>query len=77
MTCPAREPAGEPRLDGVRVLLVDDAAPVLDVVTDVLQRMGAAVTAVGSAETALAALQSERPDVLLSDIAMPGRMASG
>jgi CheY-like chemotaxis protein len=31
------------------------------------------VTAVGTAEEALAALQLERPDVLLSDLAMPGR----
>ena len=31
------------------------------------------MTAVRSAEAALTALQSERPDVLLSDISMPGR----
>ena len=61
------------RLDGVRVLVVDDARNVREVVTDILTQDGAKVTAVGCAEEALAALQSERPDVLLSDLAMPGR----
>ena len=62
-----------PRLDGVRVLVVDDARAVRDVVTHILLQDGAKVTAVGSAEEALAALQWERPDVLLSDLAMPGK----
>jgi CheY-like chemotaxis protein len=61
------------RLDGVRVLVVDDAPYVRQAVTDILTEDGARVTAVGSAEEALAALQWERPDVLLSDLAMPGR----
>jgi CheY-like chemotaxis protein len=62
-----------PRLDGVRVLVVDDAPAVRDVVTHILSQDGAKVTAVGSAEEALSALQGERPDVLLSDLAMPGK----
>ena len=62
-----------PRLAGVRVLIVDDAPYVREVVVAILTQDGAKVTAVGSAEEALAALQSERPDVLLSDLAMPGR----
>jgi CheY-like chemotaxis protein len=41
---------------------------VLQVVADILTEDGAEVTAVGSAEEALAALQWERPDVLLSDL---------
>jgi CheY-like chemotaxis protein len=61
------------RLDGVRVLVVDDARNVREVVADILTQYGATVSAVGSAEEALAALQRERPDVLLSDLAMPGR----
>jgi CheY-like chemotaxis protein len=61
------------RLDGVRVLVVDDARNVREVVTDILTQDGAKVTAVDSAEEALAALQRERPDVLLSDLAMPGK----
>lgn len=72
MAYPLRAPADAPRLDGVRVLVVDDAALVLEVVTEILRRVGAIVTAVGSARAALQALRSEPPDVLLSDIAMPG-----
>ena len=58
------------RLSGVRVLVVDDARYVLDVVTDMLQCNGANVTAVDSAEEALDILQREHPDVLLSDLSM-------
>jgi CheY-like chemotaxis protein len=61
------------RLGGVRVLVVDDEPDVRYLVTEVLMRDGAKVTAVASAEEALATLQGERPDVLLSDLVMPGR----
>ena len=61
------------RLDGVRVLIAEDASYVRRAVTDILESAGAAVTAVASAEAALSALQSERPDVLLSDLSMPGK----
>ena len=60
-------------LYGVRVLVADDAPYVRQALTDILESVGAAVTAVGSAEAALAALQAERPDVLLSDLSMPGK----
>ena len=73
MTTPTAWLNEGPRLDGVRVLIVDDAPNVREVVTDILTQDGAKVTAVGSAEEALAALQRERPDVLLSDLAMPGK----
>jgi CheY-like chemotaxis protein len=53
---------GGPRLDGARVLVVDDAPDVREVVTDILTQYGAKVTAVGSGEEALAALQGEHPD---------------
>ena len=54
-------------------MVVDDARIVREVVTDILTQDGATVTAVGSAEEALATLQRERPHVLLSDLAMPGK----
>jgi CheY-like chemotaxis protein len=73
MTSPVASLNDGSRLDGVRVLVVDDARNVRQVVTDILTQDGATVTAVGSAEEALAALQRERPDVLLSDLAMPGK----
>ena len=61
------------QLDGVRVLVVDDTRSVLDVVTDMLKYNGAEVSAVSTAEEALDVLQHERPDVLLSDLSMPGK----
>ena len=73
MTSPAVRLNERSRLDGVRVLVVDDTPYVRDVVRDILAEDGAEVTAVASAEEALAALQWERPDVLLSDLAMPGK----
>src|SRR3989454_10173736 len=74
MTSPeVRLTSGGARLDGVRVLVVDDAPYVLQVVRDILTEDGARVTTVGSAEEGLAVLEGERPDVLLSDLAMPGR----
>lgn len=73
MTSPAVRLNDGPRLDGVRVLVVDDTRTVREAVTAILTHDGAKVTAVGSAEEALAALQWERPDVLLSDLTMPGK----
>src|SRR6059036_2346143 len=61
------------RLRGVRVLIVDDALYVLTVVTAILEADGAVVTAVDSADAALEVLQRERPNVLLSDLSMPGK----
>src|SRR5437867_7695524 len=65
--------ADAPHLHGVRVLVVDDMIDVRDVVTEILERGGAVVTAVGTAEEALEVLQRERPNVLLSDLSMPGK----
>jgi two-component system CheB/CheR fusion protein len=61
------------RLDGVRVLLVDDASAVLDVVSAMLVQHGAEVTAVGTAEAALAILRRDRPTVLVGDLSMPDK----
>jgi CheY-like chemotaxis protein len=60
-------------LGGIRVLVVDDYAPLRAGVAAMLEYCGAAVTAVGSAEEAFEAFQRERPDVLVSDLAMPGK----
>jgi CheY-like chemotaxis protein len=74
----ATEPASidllepEPALDGLRILLVDDDVDTREAVASVLAESGAEVTALGCAPDALAALRCEVPDVLVSDIAMPG-----
>jgi CheY-like chemotaxis protein len=61
------------RLDGVRVLVVDDSLPVRKVVTSMLEAYGATVMAVSTSDEALGALTLARPDVLLSDLEMPGK----
>ena len=61
-----------PSLAGIRVLLVEDEQDARTLTSTLLERQGARVTAVGSAQEALDVLQNEPPDVLLSDIAMPG-----
>ena len=58
-------------LRGVRVLLVDDDAGTREIISAVLNERQADVTAVGSAREALIEINRGRPDVLISDIAMP------
>jgi hypothetical protein len=61
-----------PKLDGVHVLIVDDEADALELIRRVLEQQGALVSTVRSAEEALQRLETETPDVLVSDIGMPG-----
>jgi CheY-like chemotaxis protein len=51
---------------------VDDEADARELIQAVLERAGAEVVAAGSVGEALAAFERQRPDVLLSDIEMPG-----
>jgi PAS domain S-box-containing protein len=67
----AQPPAAMP-LQGLQILIVDDETDTREFVTFVLQEAGAAVTAVPSASQALSAIRQGRPDVLVSDIGMPG-----
>ena len=69
----ATPPHDEVYLGGVSVLVVDDCKPVRATVAAMLEHYGAAVTAVGSADEALEALEREHPDVLVSDLAMPDK----
>jgi PAS domain S-box-containing protein len=69
------EPAavGEtPQLGGLRVLIVDDDVAGRDAMVALLQHRGARVVAASTSAEALEAIRHERPDVLLSDIEMPG-----
>jgi CheY-like chemotaxis protein len=61
-----------PRLDGVRVLVVDDHDDARELIRAVLQQCGADVAVAASADDALETLEGRRVDVLLSDLAMPG-----
>jgi CheY-like chemotaxis protein len=68
----AARSAGLGRLEGVHVLLVEDRNDAREVFLETFERTGARVTAVGSVAAAMEALAREWPDVLVSDIAMPG-----
>ncbi len=57
----------------LNVWLVDDDASIRWVLERALRQGGMAPTAFDQADTALAALKRERPDVLITDIRMPGR----
>ncbi|MGZ3458369.1 MAG: hybrid sensor histidine kinase/response regulator, partial [Archangium sp.] len=59
-------------LEGVRVLLVEDDDDTREAYAAMLAEFGAEVRAAPSATTGLLALEEFRPQVLLSDIAMPG-----
>lgn len=59
-------------LSGVKVLVVDDDADARETVSLALAQCGAKTAAVGSAREALQMLPEFRPDVLVSDISMPG-----
>jgi PAS domain S-box-containing protein len=61
-----------PKLDGVRALIVDDEGDALELIRRVLESQGASVTTVGSGEEALRLLERSEPDVIISDIGMPG-----
>jgi signal transduction histidine kinase/ActR/RegA family two-component response regulator len=63
--------AGSHSLDGLRVLLVDDEPEARQIITTVIMRTGAEVRSCESAHEALAKLAEWKPDVILSDIAMP------
>jgi CheY-like chemotaxis protein/anti-sigma regulatory factor (Ser/Thr protein kinase) len=58
-------------LNGLRVLLVDDEAEAREIISTVIGRTGAEVKACISASDALSKIEEWRPDVILSDIAMP------
>jgi two-component system response regulator GlrR len=58
---------------GARILLVDDDADMLRLLSMRLQAAGYQISAVASAEAALAQLAVERPHLVLSDVRLPGR----
>jgi signal transduction histidine kinase/PAS domain-containing protein/ActR/RegA family two-component response regulator len=61
-----------PDLTGVRVLIVDDEADARHLVKSILTRAGVEAILASSAEEGLKCLQETKPDVLISDIGMPG-----
>lgn len=64
-------------LQGLRVLVVDDDAVMRDGIAVVLEHYGGQVTAVASVVEAMAAIERERPEVILSDLRMRWTMGTG
>jgi CheY-like chemotaxis protein len=67
------EATSRPDLSGMKVLVVDDDEDSLDYFALALRLHGAVVATASSALDALRLLGAERPDVVLSDIAMIGQ----
>jgi CheY-like chemotaxis protein len=59
-------------LRGLSVLIVEDNADVRDVLAAMFDCCGAVVTPASSARTALAWLDVHQPDLIISDLGMPG-----
>lgn len=80
VTVPVEPPPvseGVPTLLGTRVLVVDDDTDARELLRSILAQRGASVRTAGSASEALAQLDSRVPDVLVSDIGMPGQDGYG
>jgi PAS domain S-box-containing protein len=59
-------------LTGIRILIVDDDADSREILAEILAGFGAQASTAGSSREALARVAQSAPDVLISDIAMPG-----
>ncbi|HEX8185090.1 MAG TPA: ATP-binding protein, partial [Blastocatellia bacterium] len=60
-----------PALRGLRVLVVDDDLDARTLFKSILERCGAEIISVSSADEAHGALESGKPDIVVSDIGMP------
>jgi CheY-like chemotaxis protein len=70
---PSEPPAIElPRLDNLRILVVDDEPDGRGLLARILHERGAIPTCTGDARVALDSLRNHTFDLLLSDIGMPG-----
>src|SRR3954469_21488187 len=68
---PEPKPPGTVRLDGIRVLVVDDESDSREVMAHALADCGATVSVAENARRAMEILEQSEMDVLLADIAMP------
>jgi len=66
------EEESEPDAAGTRVLLIEDDPDAREVAVAGLERAGFEMRSAGSAREALAILEGWKPDVVVSDIGMPG-----
>jgi PAS domain S-box-containing protein len=64
---------GLPSLEGLKVLMVEDDPSTLELFSAILIHCGAEVVPAASAEEGLEAFKTLQPNVIVSDIAMPGQ----
>jgi len=62
----------EQRLKNIEVMVVEDEADTRELLRRMLETQGAKVTTAGDADEALEALKLGPPDILVSDIGLPG-----
>ena len=70
---PIAQSARIPRLESISALVVDDDPETREALRSLLTSVGASVKTVETVESAIAALAESNPDVLISDLGMPGR----
>lgn len=61
------------RLHGLAILVVEDESDARELVESLLDRYGAVVVAVASVDEAIEWLETDTPDIIVSDIGMPVR----
>jgi two-component system CheB/CheR fusion protein len=69
--CAGNDERADSGISGARILVVDDAADVVEVFQVLLELEGARVVTATSAQEGLAALEANQFDVVISDISMP------
>jgi CheY-like chemotaxis protein len=65
-------PAAKAILAGLHILIVDDEPDTLELLSFVLEETGAIVTSTTSPTEAVEVCKQSKPDVLLSNLSMPG-----
>ena len=65
-------PDSEPKLSGLRVLVVDDQVDMRDLLATILCLEGAEVRTADSLDETISVMTSWSPEIIVSDIAMPG-----
>jgi len=68
----ATPPTDPPTRSGLRVLVVDDSDDVAEMTAEMLRMYGHEASIANDGPSALAAVESERPDAVLLDLGLPG-----
>jgi CheY-like chemotaxis protein len=71
-TMPPRSMPARDTLHGTKILVVDDEEDARDALVTLLERYGATVRPAASVSEAMLALKADLPDILISDLGMPG-----